>query len=187
MLKTPKSEATIQNKLNMTNISWEKVYSLGGEVTTDTFTRMFNFKLHPNIMHLNKSLYIMGKHNTCMCYFCKSEEETPIHIFAECRISRTIWRKVQLKYLNNIQLHAFFFYKNNFIRTSRLRIGKTSERNKNKSTAEISATAIILNISKYKIYKCFVISADISMFLQKGIQSRQCQISHSTMRFTYIP
>ena len=104
MLKTPKSEATIQNKLNMTNISWEKVYRLGGEVTIDTYTRMFNFKLNHNILHLNKSLYVMGKHNTCMCSFCNSEEETPIHLFAECRISRRIWSEVQLKYLNNIQL-----------------------------------------------------------------------------------
>ena len=88
----------------MTNIPWEKVYRLGGEVAIDTYTRIFNFKLNRNILHLNKSLYKMGKQNTCMCCFCKSEEETPIHLFSKCRISRNIWREVQLQYQNNIQL-----------------------------------------------------------------------------------
>ena len=68
--RKPKSEQTIQTLIENNDINWEKSYSLGSEITVDTFGRSFCFKLTHNILYLNKILAQMGKHDTPLCSFC---------------------------------------------------------------------------------------------------------------------
>ena len=100
----PRSEKTIQNTLGGCELNWSKIYGLSREVTVDTYARMFSFKLNHNILYLNKILFRMGKHETKWCSFCNINEETIIHFFAECHISRKLWKNLQTHYQNKIIL-----------------------------------------------------------------------------------
>ena len=114
----PTSETTIENLLNVENVNWSKIYNLSGIITIDTYSRMFNFKLNHNILYLNKSLTKMGILKNRLCSFCKTTEETPIHLFSECLISIQIWREIQINFINVINLpdltpqSAFFSFYN---------------------------------------------------------------------------
>ena len=101
---SPTSEKTIQNILNTEHINWPQVYNLSGKITIDTYSRMFNFKLNHNILYLNKSLTIMGILKDRLCSFCKTVDETPIHLFCECYKSVKIWREIQIHFINIINL-----------------------------------------------------------------------------------
>ena len=100
----PKSEITLQNLLNIQHFNWSKIYNLTGEITIDTYSRMFNFKLNHNILYLNKSLTRMGILNNSLCSFCNIYEETPLHIFYECNVTVQMWRDLQFHYKNIINL-----------------------------------------------------------------------------------
>ena len=67
--------------LNYEHIMWTKVYNLSGEITIDTYSRMFNFKLNHNILFLNKSLSRMGLISDSACSFCNLDEETTVYYF----------------------------------------------------------------------------------------------------------
>ena len=94
----PTSEARIENILNDNNIEWHKVYSLAREVTIDTFTRQFHFKLTHNILYLNKSLTRMGISDNKFCSFCNIVDETPIHIFSQCPEVISLWSSLTKRF-----------------------------------------------------------------------------------------
>ena len=100
----PASEQTIQIKLNMDNIDWNNVYEIGGKTTIDTYGRMFNFKLNHNMLLLNKALFIRGLTDSKICPFCNIEEETIIHLFANCPITVNLWGDLQVYYENILYL-----------------------------------------------------------------------------------
>jgi hypothetical protein len=92
----PASETTIENRLNLDDIPWTKVYSLTGEITIDTYSRMFNYKINHNILFLNHSLTCMGLLDNSLCSFCHLNNETPIHLFSQCQIAIQIWNELKL-------------------------------------------------------------------------------------------
>ena len=96
----PSTEITLQNRLNVEKIDWSSVYKLSGQITIDSYSRMFSFKLNHNILYLNKALTQMGIKNNTFCSFCNNFDETSIHLFSECNISLTIWRSLQLRFDN---------------------------------------------------------------------------------------
>ena len=98
------SEKTLQRILNFENINWSKIYKIGGEVTIDTYSRMFNFKLNHNILYLNKTLTRMGVLNNSFCSFCNVFDESPVHLFSECHVATEIWKEVKFHFTNVINL-----------------------------------------------------------------------------------
>jgi hypothetical protein len=95
----PASETTLQNRLGTENLDWPRIYLLSGEITIDTYSRMFNFKLNHNILYLNKLLTKIGLLDDKRCSLCYRQDETPIHLFSECYISVRIWKELQ-RYFN---------------------------------------------------------------------------------------
>ena len=104
MSTKPASEKTLQKLLNCENIIWSNIYNLGGEVTIDTYSRMFLYKFNHNILFLNKTLTRMGILNNSLCSFCNEVDESPIHMFSECHIVIQIWRDVQFHFVNVLNL-----------------------------------------------------------------------------------
>ena len=100
----PTSEKTLQRILNFENINWSKIYKIGGEVTIDTYSRMFNFKLNHNILYLNKTLTRMGILNNSFCSFCNVVDESQIHLFCECHVATEIWKELKFHFTNVINL-----------------------------------------------------------------------------------
>ena len=44
----------------------------------------FQYKILNNVLYLNKLLFKFRKVTSPLCSFCKSAEETIIHLFSEC-------------------------------------------------------------------------------------------------------
>ena len=65
------------------------------EVTFDTFTRMFQYKII-NVLYLNEMLFVFEKVTTSLCQFCKSKDETPIHLFYDCIVNQNLWKQLCL-------------------------------------------------------------------------------------------
>ena len=64
---------------------------------------MFQYKILNNILFLNKLLFKLEKVQSPLCSFCNSEDETPLHIFCTCNVTKRLWNK--LKYFVSRYLH----------------------------------------------------------------------------------
>ena len=77
--------------------TWKDVYTLPRTVTINTRLRVFHYKVLNNVLYLNKHLYIfkLSETNLCCCFFCNQEDETIIHLFANCPKSKTLWKSLK--------------------------------------------------------------------------------------------
>ena len=48
------------------------------------------------MLHLNKTLVRFGKVKSPLCFFCKSSEETTVHLLHRCSFSGNIWSQIQV-------------------------------------------------------------------------------------------
>ena len=74
--------------------------------TIDTKLREFQYKILKNVLFLNKRLFTFAKSNTTLCSFCHLEDETVIHLFALCRETKVLWKKLQRHYKNHLEVPA---------------------------------------------------------------------------------
>ena len=65
------------------------------EVTIQSYTRCFQFKIINNALFHNSQLYKFGLVDSPKCSFCGMIDETSIHFFSECNITLDLWRKVK--------------------------------------------------------------------------------------------
>ena len=54
IVQKPSTKISIESRLNTNDINWNKVYKLARNITIDSFSRQFHFKLTHNIHYLNK-------------------------------------------------------------------------------------------------------------------------------------
>ena len=99
-----------------TSLDWEKICLMPRKVTVDTFTRIFQYKIINNILYLNKKLHIFKKVYSPLCSFCKSNDETTLHIFFECTVTQNLWGQLclfcrkKLKFPNLTPQSAIFSF-----------------------------------------------------------------------------
>ena len=84
---------TAQSKFNsLYNISgitdWKNIYKLPGQVTVDTRTRAFQYKIINRILYTNKTSYKMNLVPSPMCTFCGDHEETLEHLLVSSAYTR---------------------------------------------------------------------------------------------------
>ena len=72
--------------------------------TTDSRTRVFQYRLLNNVLYFNDQLYKMKLVVTPLCSLCNKFTENAIHFFSECRSTQTLWNKVQHWLHPNIEL-----------------------------------------------------------------------------------
>jgi len=80
--------------LFQTTLDWKEICLLPRKVTIDTFTRSFQYKIINNVLYLNKMLFVFKKVISPLCSFCKSEDETPLHLFFECTLTQNLWKQL---------------------------------------------------------------------------------------------
>ena len=90
---------TSRNKFSQTfdtsEDDWSKFYSLAGKCSIDSKTRVFQYKILNNALYLNKRLFRCKLAERPLCSMCGVEDETAIHIFAECSYSTKLWEELQ--------------------------------------------------------------------------------------------
>ena len=57
--------------------------------------RIFQYKILNNVLYLNKLLYKMKIVKSPLCYFCREQNETPIHLFCKCKVTLDYWSTLQ--------------------------------------------------------------------------------------------
>ena len=86
------------------SFTWKDVYILPRIVTINTRLRVFQYKVLNNALFLNKHLYIFKLRDTQICSFCNQEDETVIHLFANCYKSKTLWNSLKKFFKDTINL-----------------------------------------------------------------------------------
>ena len=97
----PTSQANILSKLNETELNWRDIYLNARKCTVDNYGRAFHFKTVHNFLYLNETLSKMENHeafkSSPLCSYCKERNETIIHLFAECKITKVLWNRLNQK------------------------------------------------------------------------------------------
>ena len=96
MYEKPTSRSYYEKLLEITNLNWKEIYILPRKISIDTNLRMFQYKILSNILFLNKLLFKSEKVQSPLCSFCHSADETLLHIFYTCNITKRLWN--ELKY-----------------------------------------------------------------------------------------
>ena len=90
----PTSQTYFENLFSNFKPDWKSIYLLPRRVTLDTNLRMFQYKLLNNVLYLNKMLFRFKKVDSPLCSYC-NEEETLLHLFYSCLITKQIWNKLR--------------------------------------------------------------------------------------------
>ena len=64
------------------------------QVTLDTYTRDFQYKILNRILFTNAKLSKLKLVESPLCTFCGKDEETPEHLFVFCQSSRAFWKEI---------------------------------------------------------------------------------------------
>ena len=70
------------------------IYSFPRMVSIDPEPRHFQFKMLHTVLYLNKNIFIFGKTGTKLWSFCNLEDETALHLFANCTKSNIFWANI---------------------------------------------------------------------------------------------
>ena len=87
------SQSYYEKLLETTNLNLKEIYILSRKVSIDTNLRMFQCKILNNIFFLNKLLFKFKKVPLPLCSLCNSVDETPLHIFYTCNITKLLWNE----------------------------------------------------------------------------------------------
>ena len=81
------------------NLNWRNIFKKLLLTTSDTQLRWFQFRLLYRIIPTGRYLFLRKAIDSPLCLFCNEEEETIIHLFWSCRITRAFWNDLE-KILN---------------------------------------------------------------------------------------
>ena len=107
--------------------------------TIDTKLRYFQYKFLMRILPSNSFLLKCNIVSSSLCDFCNMHEETILHLFWECQISRDFWNRVEML-LNNKGFNITVNYE-------KISLGMFSLKNEN------NIVNYILILAKYFIFR----------------------------------
>ena len=92
----PTSQVYFENLFRKQELNWKEIYIHPQKVSLDCNVRSFQYKVLNNVRYLNKRLFIFGKSPSSLCSFCKQANETILHLFYECNITKELWNRLDL-------------------------------------------------------------------------------------------
>ena len=85
-------------------IDWKKIYLIPRRPTIESYTRSFQYKIINNALFLNKKLFNMRYVESPACSFCNQDDESLIHFFCECHVTRKLWKDLQKFFATSLRL-----------------------------------------------------------------------------------
>ena len=64
--------------------------------TIESSLRSFQYKILNNILYLNDRLFKFNIVDSPLCSLCKLENESVLHIFCRCMITKNLWKQLQI-------------------------------------------------------------------------------------------
>ena len=86
------------------DFDWNKIYMPPRKSTTDSWTRVFQYRLLNNVLYFNDQLFKMKLVVTPLCSLCNKITESAVHFFSECHSTQTLWNIMQHWLHPNIEL-----------------------------------------------------------------------------------
>jgi len=77
------------------DLNWTFIYSLPRICTVSTKLRNFQFKFLHRRIATNSFLFKIQISDTALCYSCKTDKETLIHLYWECSVTKTFLQGVK--------------------------------------------------------------------------------------------
>ena len=101
-------QATFPDK----TFQWQLIFSFIFKITFHTKLQAFQFKfLHRIIIYLNSRLFKIKLVDSPICSFCHEAEETLVHLFCECPVSKSFWNEIYNWYSciskSTLTIHSF--------------------------------------------------------------------------------
>ena len=100
----PTTQKYFENFFPSLSFTWKDVYILPCIVTINTRLQVFHYKVLNNALYLNKHLHIFKLSDIKLGSFCNKEDETVIHLFANCSKSKTLWNSLKEFFKDAINL-----------------------------------------------------------------------------------
>ena len=100
----PTSQKYFESLFSALNLDWNLIYTLPRKIINSTKFRAFQYKLLNNVLYLNDKLFLFGKSETKLCSFCKTENETVIHLFSVCNCIKSLWNEIKDYFRNDFTL-----------------------------------------------------------------------------------
>ena len=93
--RAPTSQSSLKSYLSSSDIDWPSIYLLARNVTLDTYTRVFHYKIVNNILYLNQQLFKINLVSTDKCSYCHFASENVRHLFCKCIVTKRLWFQIQ--------------------------------------------------------------------------------------------
>ena len=90
----PTSQIYFESLFREQDLNWKEIYLLPRKISLDCSVRSFQYKVLNNVLYPNKKLFIFGKSSFPLCSFCKNIDETILHLFYECDITKALWKSL---------------------------------------------------------------------------------------------
>ena len=85
------SQSYFEQHFNDCVLDWKYIYILPRIVTSDPYTRYFQYKVLNYVLYLNEKLFIFGIYETSQCSFCNQNYKTIEHFFCHCFFAKALW------------------------------------------------------------------------------------------------
>ena len=100
----PTSQIYFEKHFKDCVLDWKYIYILPRIVTSDPYTRYFQYKVLNNVLYLNEKLFSFGISETSQCSFCNRNRETIEHLFCHCFVSKALWNGLNTFFQNQLSL-----------------------------------------------------------------------------------
>ena len=101
----PTSQIYFEKHFNDCVLDWKYIYVLPRIVTSDPYTRYFQYKVLNNVLYLNEKLFLFGISETSKCSFCNQNNETIEHLFCHCFVAKALWNGLNTFFENHLSLY----------------------------------------------------------------------------------
>ena len=102
----PTSQIYFEKHFNDCVLDWKYIYVLPRIVTSDPYTRYFQYKVLNNVLYLNEKLFFFGISETSQCSFCNQNNETIEHLFCHCFVTKALWNGLNTLSENHLSLYG---------------------------------------------------------------------------------
>ena len=96
LIKPPTAQKSLASLLGLTDIDWSNVYMLPRQVTIESSLRSFQYKILNNVLYLNEKLFKFKIIESPLCSLCKKENESVLHLFCTCTVTRNLFEHLRL-------------------------------------------------------------------------------------------
>ena len=84
----PRCQSYHEKDFDNYDFNWKLIYGISRIATLETKIRIFQYKLHNNVLHLNKKLFKFGIISQSKCSFCEFMMKHRIIFFMNARIHK---------------------------------------------------------------------------------------------------